>query len=97
MAKDCQQFHKTSETSSSVEYFKANFSRISGTNANICLMEAQLGTDHQNQIFLKFLNILRSWRCLYKGHVDVHMISKTGGKKNRMKKNHDLNGMGLMK
>ena len=51
-------------------------------------MEGQLGTDHQNQIFLKFPNILRSWRCLYQGHVDVHMISKTGGEKTRMKKNH---------
>ena len=55
-------------------------------------MEGQLGIGHQNpsilRISLQFPNILRSWRCLYKGHVDVHMISKTGGEKNRMIKNH---------
>ena len=65
--------------------------RISDTNAKIYLMEGKLGTGHQNpsilRIFLKFPSILRSCRCLYKGHVDVHMISKTGGEKNLMIKN----------
>ena len=38
----------------------------------------------------KFMSEFETWHFLYAGHVDVRMISNTGGEKNHMIKNHSI-------
>ena len=39
---------------------------------------------------MTFIVSVKPWWSLYTGHVDVCMISKTGGTKNLMIKNHTI-------